>query len=192
MERLMSMLGFLAKLAPALLPVGIYVLASDDPNVTLVVAFLGVGAFVAWHLLRAHMSGDDDVWDPVSIRSIELPLPPEDAVAAAADALSQRADSRVVHRGAFTITATVGRSNLAGVGGFLVTVSVRDAPGGGSAALLEVVPAGGDYARGPLDFGGGHKFAVSIERAIGDLADKRARERGQVASRAGTEPAARG
>lgn len=175
MKRFGRVPRFWAKLAVAVVPAVIYVLMSGKGAVSFLIAFLLVGAMVGVHLMRADLSGDENIWDSVSVRSIELPMTREELTGPLERALAARKHASEVQRSGFTITGMAGR--MLNVGGWHVTNAVHDACGGGSRIVLEVKPAGGDYARGPLDFGGGHRLASSIENQIRGVAAKVANER---------------
>jgi hypothetical protein len=174
-EWLLRVLSFLAKLASAgrLLKLAIgagaillfYVVRSDGSVWELVwAAALVLGALVGAHLLVARLSGDDNVWESMSTRSIDLQLPREEAAAHVQRVLSGHQDTQDVQREGFTITCRVG-SHHPHRRGWDVTASVRDGHSGRSEVIVDVEPREVEEDI-PLDFGRGHRIAASIEAAL--------------------------
>ena len=57
-----------------------------------------LGALIAAHLLGARLSRDDNVWEPMSARSIELPMAREDAALHVHRVLAARHDTSIIAR----------------------------------------------------------------------------------------------
>jgi hypothetical protein len=186
--------GFVSKLAVALVLVLVTVVVSDDLRTSVIAAIVVVGGLVGLHFLRARSADDTNVWDPVAVLSIELPVPCEELAAPVVRALTARNDAKAIARSASTVTATVGTTRF--FGGWLVTIRLRALADGGSQAEVHVEPAEGSWVvgRGPLDFGRGHRVAASIEQVIRETAaELRAAETplprgGRVAPNADTTP----
>jgi hypothetical protein len=173
MEGLLRVGSFVAKLAGSsrLLKLAIaagallafYVVRTGGSYWDIVVmALLVVGLIVGAHLLRARLSGDEDVWDTRATRRIDLPLSRETATAHVQRVLEARDDTSGVERHGFTITCSVpGRFPA----DWEVTASVRDRGPRASEVIIDVELCE-EAADTALDFGTGHRIATSIEAGL--------------------------